>query len=121
VKLAADLPNPFLVPVDITGNGVQITPVDPSHPPTFGLAFNSSGNHITGLTIDGFVEQLSIGTGSNNNLIEGNFLGTNPAGTSAVGGRSGIAIFGAGNMMSAMSYPGWAIYWARRSSLASLS
>jgi hypothetical protein len=90
VKVASELRS-IDFPINISGTGVEISPADPAHAPVFGLGFTTGGNHVAGLTIHGFTEQLSFGFG-NGNFIEGNFIGTNPDGTAAVGGRYGIFI-----------------------------
>ena len=68
------------------------------------LSITSSGSAIRGLIINGFDSRLSTtsgagitltGPGATNNLIEGNFIGTNAAGTSALSNEVGIHI-GAG-------------------------
>src|SRR5262245_22959024 len=70
-----------------------------------GLTINTSGSTIRGLVINGFRQdaQLNDGNGiflldepgNTDNVFEGNFLGTDPAGTTAVP-NEGAGIFGGG-------------------------
>ena len=47
-----------------------------------GLTLNSGGNTVQGLVIDGFQGAgLVLNSGSDNNLVVGNFVGTDPTGT----------------------------------------
>ena len=47
-----------------------------------GLTLNSGGNTVQGLVIDGFQSAgLVLNSGTNNNLVVGNFIGTDPTGT----------------------------------------
>ncbi|HEV3229185.1 MAG TPA: PKD domain-containing protein [Solirubrobacteraceae bacterium] len=85
---------------------------------TIGGTTPSARNVISGNVFNG-VEALS---GANANLIEGNYIGTNPAGTGAVGNVDGVAISdapnntiggtaaGAGNLISGNTDSGVAVY-----------
>jgi Periplasmic copper-binding protein (NosD) len=107
VNVSSNLPE-IVKPLAISGTGVTIAPVDPTHAPTIGLNFGSAGNQVSGLTVNGFGYQLAFG-GGGNNVIEGNFIGTNPNGTAAVGGSGGISLISSsgnrivGNVMSGLA------------------
>jgi hypothetical protein len=60
------------------------------------LGPNSDGSTITGLDIGGFSAGAAVQIESNNNVISGNFIGTNSAGDKLANG-SGIAIAGSNN------------------------
>jgi CSLREA domain-containing protein len=64
----------------------------------------ADNNTIRGLVIRGFTTPgwgagIDIRTSSNNNVIEGNFIGTNTAGTAAQGNVVGVVVGGANNMI----------------------
>ena len=56
------------------------------------LASGSSGSTIRGLVINRFSESAIRILGSSNNTVAGNFLGTNTAGTAALGNQVGVYI-----------------------------
>jgi CSLREA domain-containing protein len=91
VNVGSSLPT-ITVPLTITGGGVQIV-----GPGTFvdGLVFQSSGNQVTGVAINSFSTCLLLNGG--NNLIQDDFIGTNPGGTTAVGGSAGIVVMSGNN------------------------
>lgn len=65
-----------------------------------GLPILSDNNVIKGLVINGVNDggaAIAIENGASNNVIIGNFLGTNPAGNSADGNNSGVFITGNSN------------------------
>jgi parallel beta-helix repeat protein len=63
-----------------------------------GLVLNADGCEIAGLVINRFsLDGISIS--SSNNTIRGNFIGTNAAGTAALGNRTGVAVTSTGNMI----------------------
>jgi uncharacterized repeat protein (TIGR01451 family) len=59
-----------------------------------GLTISAGGSTVRGLVINRFSggAGINLNTG-NNNVIEGNYLGTNVAGTAALGNNQGISIF----------------------------
>jgi hypothetical protein len=57
------------------------------------LAFGSSNNLIKGNVVSACVSANIFIEGTNNNTIAGNFIGTNAAGTAAVGGRIGVWVY----------------------------
>src|SRR5205085_2906988 len=75
---------------------------------TFNLDTGSSGSTIKGLVINGFSNTgIEVQHGSGGNLISGNFLGTNPAGTAAVS-STGVPVrtefdSGSGNVIGGTS------------------
>ncbi len=64
-----------------------------------GLTLNSGGNTVQGLVIDGFQGAgLVLNSGANNNLVVGNFIGTDPTGTVGRGNSlDGISLNGVSN------------------------
>ncbi len=64
-----------------------------------GLTLNSGGNTVQGLVIDGFQGAgLVLNSGANNNLVVGNFIGTDPTGTMGRGNtHDGISLNDASN------------------------
>ena len=63
----------------------------------FGDAFGiSNGNTVTGVTVDGF-GGAQISLTNNNNVVQGSMIGVNSAGTAKVGGNDGLTIYGSGN------------------------
>ena len=83
---------------------------------TIGGTTAGAGNVISGNTGAGL---MLSGSGTNNNLVEGNYIGTDPTGTSALGNGEGVlilggatsntiggAITGAGNVISGNSGDG---------------
>jgi hypothetical protein len=70
---------------------------------TDGLTINTGNSTIRGLVINGFKATasdiggngISILAGSNSNVIEGNFIGTNAAGASAVANTRGVKVLNA--------------------------
>jgi hypothetical protein len=61
---------------------------------TLSLQFGSSGSRIRGLVINRSPGRAIRILGSSNNIIAGNFLGTNVAGTAALGNDTGVYIGG---------------------------
>jgi hypothetical protein len=75
------------MPVTINGSGVTIDGSQAGVAP--GLVFGTSGNKVTGLTINNFnSEQLVFEAGGN--TIQGCYIGTNMGGTASVGGLVGV-------------------------------
>lgn len=63
-----------------------------------GLLLSSGGNKIRGLVMYGFGRAaIDTFTTSDNNFIEGNYIGLDASGTTAMGGGNGILIFSNGN------------------------
>ena len=65
-----------------------------------GLVFgnNSSGSTVRGLVLNRFANSPAIQlTGSDNNVIEGNYFGTNPTGTVALANGEGVRITSGGD------------------------
>jgi len=64
-----------------------------------GLTLNSGGNTVQGLVIDGFQGAgLVLNSGANNNLVDDNFIGTDPTGTVGRGNTlDGISLNDASN------------------------
>jgi hypothetical protein len=65
---------------------------------TSGLTITGGSSTVTGLVINGFnLNGIQIGT-NGNNIIQGNFIGTNAAGTGALGNHSnGVSVSGTTN------------------------
>ena len=58
-----------------------------------GLTISAGGSTVRGLVINRFgTAGINLNSGSGN-VVEGNYLGTNVAGTSALGNNQGISIF----------------------------
>ncbi len=67
---------------------------DPTDAYGFLLGAGSSGSRISGLIISRFAgDGLGI-TGSNSNVIVGNFIGTDPTGNNPAGNRNGVVVSG---------------------------
>ncbi|MDQ5867549.1 MAG: CSLREA domain-containing protein, partial [Chloroflexota bacterium] len=64
--------------------------------PNFGLTLNTNNSTVMGLVINGFGGAIYI-IGGTGNLIQGNYIGTNPTGTSAVPNAGGILLDNAPN------------------------
>lgn len=81
--------------VELNGASVVGTPPD-------GLRLSTADNStIKGLVINGFTEDgIHIQTGANNNRIEGNYIGTNTAGSAAdSNGAEGVHLQGSNNII----------------------
>ena len=67
--------------------------------PVSGLKLTAGGSTIRGLVINGFgTSGIEINGGAGGNVIEGNFIGVNAAGTAAIGnGHSGIDLLNSPN------------------------
>jgi hypothetical protein len=61
-----------------------------------GLDVSANRITINSLVINGFSGGNALDVGSSNNTIVGNFIGTDPTGTTAVGNNIGVAQFGCG-------------------------
>ena len=69
-----------------------------------GLRIEASNSLVKGLVINRFGGGISIGSDADNNQIEGNFIGTNPAGTLDRGNIfEGVGIFGSDNTVGGTS------------------
>ncbi|MGO8749062.1 MAG: hypothetical protein ACLQNE_24140 [Thermoguttaceae bacterium] len=70
---------------------------------TFGDEFGASnGNTVTGVTVDGFgLYQMAFE--GNNNIVQGNFIGTDSAGKVKKGGNDGLVISGSGNTIGGVA------------------
>src|SRR5262249_47999866 len=79
---------------------IEITPAAPF--PGDGLTVASSNNTVRGLVIDGFQGNgIFIAGETANNLVTGDFLGTDVTGTAALGnGLAGVRISGTGNTIA---------------------
>src|SRR5204862_2146977 len=81
-------------------NAVLLIEIDATNAnPAFSLTTGSSGSTIRGLVINRNAgDAIHVQNGSGVNTISGNFIGTNPAGTTSFGGSTAIDIdFSAGN------------------------
>ena len=64
----------------------------------YGIYISSSTNNIIQNVISGNIAGVYFGNIANNNVIAGNFIGTNPSGTAAIGNGYGVRISsGTGN------------------------
>jgi uncharacterized repeat protein (TIGR01451 family) len=64
-----------------------------------GLEFTADGNTVKGLVINGFPRAAIFLLTTNGNTIQGNFLGTDASGTSAVPDGSGVEAAGQNNLI----------------------
>ncbi len=81
--------------------GVRITNSEPIDA-TAGIAlFGSGGSELRNLVINGFAEAIRLG--SDNNVVAGNRIGVNAAGTSAIGNQVGIVVEGNHNLIGGPS------------------
>ena len=94
--------SPNTNPITMGGNAVLLIEIRSPHPPgsqNSGLVFggSSSGSTVRGLVMNRLSTAIDL-NGSNNNTIEGNFLGTDPTGTTAQPNIQGVRmIFTANN------------------------
>jgi uncharacterized repeat protein (TIGR01451 family) len=74
--------------VELNGNGLAAN----------GLTIATSNTLVRGLVINRFgMSGIFVAAGGNGNVIEGNYIGVNAAGTGALANNQGVAIFSAGN------------------------
>jgi hypothetical protein len=67
-------------------------------PNQIGLTITGGGSTVRGLVINRFaLEAVRLDGSSGGNVIEGNFIGTNVAGTTALPNNTGIVVFNPGN------------------------
>jgi CSLREA domain-containing protein len=76
--------------------------IAPANPPGFGLVIEASNSVVKGLVINSFSHSDAIRIRSEadpvtNVRIEGNFIGTNPAGTRALANGRGVDLFATSN------------------------
>jgi len=70
-------------------NGASTGPSDS------GLVINTEDVVVKGLVINRFGHGISIsGSGAKDNRVEGNFIGSDPTGTTALGNGEGVSLFG---------------------------
>jgi hypothetical protein len=62
-----------------------------------GLGIACGQSTVRGLVVNRFSGAIVIGSSGNGNVVEGNFLGTDPTGTLAEGNGSGVNVAGDGN------------------------
>jgi hypothetical protein len=85
--------------IGLAGNAVLLVELSGVSVPSFpGLVIATSDTTIRGLVINRFDDGILIsGDGTNRNIIAGNYIGTNTAGTAALGNELGVRVRGAAN------------------------
>lgn len=77
-------------PIDQSSNAVILIELVSPDFPRDGLILKSDGNTVRGLTMSSFGTAIYVT--SSNNIIAGNYLGTNAAGTTAIGNARGVHV-----------------------------
>jgi len=93
--------DPITAPyVTIVGPGPGTVVIDGSSAgDSAGFALEGGHDTLQDLVVDGFYGGIGVGIGSNDNLLIGNYIGTNAAGSAALpnGGSGIVAAYGSGN------------------------
>ena len=78
--------------IELDGGGTRSTGISVSGPP-------ASGSTVQGLAVGGFIQGVSVGSGAENCVVRGNFLGTDATGTLARPDNSGLEIGSNNNLI----------------------
>jgi hypothetical protein len=85
--------------IQLSGPGPRLYPTGGE--PT-GLRLAAGSSRVTGLIVNGWINGIQLRT-LGNNVIQGNYIGTNAAGTAAVANQYGLVIYSSGNVVGGLT------------------